>query len=150
MKEHPYKFYKNQTEFRYDFTSISDKKEVQKIVVLTSSQFKNVFNLALLDVLDSGSVSDSIDTRNGDMREVMATVISIIDDFLTDYPDKWIMFKGSDDRRHRLYRVIIAREIEFIRKRFDVFGQSNSGILEVFELNKDYTIYFITKITNEK
>ncbi len=67
-----------------------------------------MYNLALLDVLEGGHYSDLSETNNIDFQLVMATVIDILKDFLHEFPDKIVTFKGSDERRQRLCRIIIA------------------------------------------
>ena len=58
MDEPQYLFKSPTTEIRYDFKSISHEKEVNKRVVFTTSDFQNVYNLALVDVLEDGSLHD--------------------------------------------------------------------------------------------
>ncbi len=144
MNEKPYPFKKIKTEFRYEFVSISESKEVKKIVVLTETKNEDIYNLALLDVVDDETVSDISETKNKDMNTVMATVISIIGDFLNEHPQKLVLFRGSDDRRQRLYRIIISRELEVIKRSYNIFGQLPNKV-EVFEIGKTYTAYIIGK-----
>lgn len=58
MDEPVYPFEHPITEIRYDFKSISREKEVNKRVIFTTSDFQNVYNLALVDVLEDGRLSD--------------------------------------------------------------------------------------------
>ena len=54
MNENPYPFTLSRTEYRYEFVSVSSQKEVKKIVLLSETDAINIFNLALLDVLEDG------------------------------------------------------------------------------------------------
>lgn len=143
MDEAPYSFSAQPIEVQYDFESVSDKKIVRKVVRLTETNLPGVFNLALLDLLDNGSESDLSVTDNADLRTVLATVIKIIENFLTKFPGKIVTFRGSDDRRTRLYRIVISRELEAIRERFIVSGQFGDGRYENFKPNAAYRRFFV-------
>ena len=144
MDETPYSFFAEPIEIRYDFDSVSDAKIVKKVVRLTETSLPNVFNLALLDLLDDGSESDLSVTDNDDLRTVLATVMRIIDNFLTKFPEKAVTIRGSDARRTRLYRIVIGRELGAIQQRFMVFGEFQDGQLEPFEPNADYVRFMIS------
>ena len=122
--------------------SVSSRKEVRKIVLLSQTEWNNIFNLALLDVLNNGEISDISETKNNDLRTVLATVIQIINDFLIKKPNKFVLFRGSDSRRHRLYRIIIGRELKAISDTFIIFGV-NENIPNFFEINTPYEFYLI-------
>ena len=144
MTEDSYPFQAKPLEMRYDFTSISDEKTVEKTVIF-SQLTTDLFNVALLDVLADGTLSDDlVVTNNQDLRTVMATVMRIIDDFLTRFPDRTVFFRGSDDRRTRLYQIVIGREIDLIRQQFTVEGIIEQQI-EQFVINRLYSGFFISK-----
>lgn len=143
MEEKSYIFQKRNDK-RYEFYSKSQEREVKKVVVFSERGNGGVYNLALLDVLENGQYSDLSETNNNDFRMVMATVIDILKDFLNEFPDKIVTFKGSDERRQRLYRIIIARELTTINESFNVFGLINKNI-EEFEQNIKYELFIIKK-----
>ena len=145
MNENAYPFTLSRTEFRYEFVSISAKKEVKKIVLLTETVNISIYNLALLDLLKDGELSDISETNNDDLKTVLATVFQIMDDFLNKMPRYSVVFSGSDDRRQRLYRIVIVRELKEITKKFSVFGGIGDIILP-FEANKTYDFYLIKKL----
>jgi hypothetical protein len=60
---------------------------------------KNILNLGFGDLLPDGSVNDTSNSINGDIVKVLATIISIIEDFTTEYPDIKVVFAGSTVRR---------------------------------------------------
>ena len=95
MNEEPY-FFKSSESFRYSFTSVSAQKEVQKLVDFTPTAVERLYNLSLLDVLPDGSTSDVSETKNRDMRTVLATVVQIILDFFSRKPDSFVFIQGSD------------------------------------------------------
>ena len=144
MEEKTYEFKLSRNEFRYEFISISDEKRVNKIVLFTETKTLNLFNLALLDVLENGDLSDSTETKNKDLKVVLATVIQIVNDFLSKNPNFLIAFKGSEEKRQRLYRIIIGKELTKILKKFEVYGVINNTIY-IFEKNIEYDFYLIKK-----
>ncbi|WP_064197927.1 MULTISPECIES: DUF6934 family protein [Emticicia] len=144
MTEKPYPFSLTRTEFRYEFVSVSQDKAVQKVVLFTQTDSPLIFNLALLDVLENGKMSDVSVTNNDDLRTVLATVIKIIEDFLNKNQDRFVVFRGSDDRRQRLYRIVIGRELELLQQNFQIWGVVDNE-LTIFELNKEMDFYLIGK-----
>ncbi len=73
----------------------------------------------------------------------MATVIQIVDEFLSIKPEKFVIFKGSDERRQRLYRIIINRELFKIQRKFEIFGGIGNDFISGFEPNTKYDFYII-------
>jgi len=144
MNEDSYEFTLSRTEYRYEFVSISAKKNVRKVVLFSQTSSVNTYNLALLDLLDTGELSDMTETNNNDFVIVMATVFKIVIDFFDKLPGSNVVFGGSDDRRQRLYRIIIGRELEEITKTFDMYGIFGN-MIEKFESNKIYDLYLIKK-----
>jgi hypothetical protein len=144
MDEQTYSFQEPQANYIYRFQSSSSEKEVTKLVKFTLTDTENVYNLALLDLLPDGQTSDITETKNKDMVTVLATVMKIVIDFLDKFPTVAILFSGSDQRRQRLYRILIGREFQAIRKKFNVFGSIGNEI-EFFEPNQDYDFFIITK-----
>lgn len=144
MNENTYPFTLAKSEFRYEFKSISSEKEVQKVVLITQTQTPQIFNLALVDILDDGTMSDVSVTNNDDLKTVLATVIKIIEDFLDKNKGCFVLFKGSDKRRQRLYRIVINREYSLIIQKFQLWGISNNDLVE-FSKNQDMDFYLIGK-----
>lgn len=143
MEEKAYSFSLARTEFRYEFFSTSTEKVVKKVVLFTETSASMVYNLALLDELENGELSDVSETNNNDLVMVMATVIQIVEEFLKIKPEYFVIFKGSDERRQRLYRIIISRELLKIQKKFDIFGGIGEDSIVNFEPNKEYDFYII-------
>lgn len=148
MNEVSYPFLLTKTEFRYEFNSVSPEKEVKKVVLITQTDTPEVFNLALLDVLENGKMSDISVTNNDDLRTVLATVIKIIEDFLNKNRVYFVIFRGSDERRQRLYRIVINREIDAIKQKFQIWGVVDNNLV-AFESNQDMDFYLIGKDENK-
>jgi hypothetical protein len=144
MEEQKYPFSLIQRELRYEFWSRSEEKEIKKIVIFTEVSYDedNFYNLALLDELSNGELSDISESRNNDMKTVLATVFGITNDFLTKNPNAIVAFKGSDYRRHRLYRIALNREMERLSKRFVIAGYTDGQVFP-FEINGEYEQFLI-------
>lgn len=103
---------------RYTFISKGKKGVIAKIVEFTRTSAINVLNLGFGDLLPDGSVDDTANSNNGDIVKVLATVISIIEDFTIEYPDIKIVFAGSTARRTELYHRILKMYYLDFKKRF--------------------------------
>ena len=148
MEENPYPFYLKNLEARYEFDSVSNEKIVRKAVTFTQTPIEDIYNLALLDILADGKESDMAVSNNQDLSTVLATVIKIIEEFLNKFPEKIVTFKGSDDRRTRLYRIVISKEIYKIQEKFMVLGLLENGEYELFQVNQSYRAFLIIKKRN--
>ena len=60
------------------------------------------YNIALLDVMNDGTLSDTHFSNNNDLRKIMATIVEIIIDYTKKYPERTIFFQGSDDEGRRM------------------------------------------------
>lgn len=126
------------SQFRYTFLSVSDTKTVRKLVLydLISTEF-NLFNLALVDQLEDGTLDDLSVSDNNDMVRIMATVIHTMHLFLEARPDATIFFSGSTPSRTRLYRLAISQNIALFDETFTVKGLLN-GEPEQYRPNTPY------------
>jgi hypothetical protein len=133
------------TEYRYQFTSLSTEKEVTKVVRFTPTTADMVYNLALFDQLsDGGESNDKTETRNKDMDKVLATVLGIIINFLHVNPFWFVYIEGSDNKRKRLYQILVNREYDRLKDNYLVFG-GNGIEMESFEKGKSYEFFLIAK-----
>jgi hypothetical protein len=144
MEEKPYPFESNRSEFTYHFESVSEHKTVQKTVLITETGIPNVANLALLDVLPNGEFSDTTVTDNDDLITVLATVFRIAQDFLNRFPNYSLVFQGSDDRRNRLYRIALGRELVYLEKEYEVHGFNGENFV-LFSRSQPFSGFLIRK-----
>jgi len=142
MQEKPYPYTSTNKDFRYEFESTSDSKTVRKVVRITQTEVLNVYNLALFDILEGGTLSDISESRNKDLKTILATVFHIVKDFYTQKPGAYLLFRGSDSRRHRLYSIVIAREFNQLSERFVIHGLKND-VLCPFAQNSHFDFYVI-------
>ena len=145
MEEIYYSFERPITEIRYDFKSVSIEKTIDKRVLFTSADYVNFYNLALLDVLEDGSLSDMTESKNKDMMKVLSTVMRVVEDFFKFNKKAVIFFSGSDERRQRLYRIILSRDSDKIQEKFVILGGKNDSPAEYFSLNEAYDFFIIKK-----
>jgi hypothetical protein len=113
---------------RYIFTSVG-RTRIKKIVDFEELSVKNVYNLGFGDLRPDGSVDDKANSNNGDIIKVLATVITILNDFTTKNPDVHIIFTSSTDERMKLYARILKSHFSAFREKFTIAGlvQSASG-----------------------
>jgi hypothetical protein len=62
---------------------------------------------------------------------------------LNQYPTAILHFRGSDERRQRLYRLIISRELSEIQKKFIVLGGFDDFQPAPFQANQQYDYFLI-------
>jgi hypothetical protein len=75
---------------------------------------------------------------------VLSTVAAIVYDFTKQYPESWVVAKGSTHARTRLYRMGIANHFNEITDLFDVYGLTDINWVH-FELRKDYDAFLIQR-----
>jgi hypothetical protein len=145
MQHKAYLLRVNQDHTRYVFQSQGRRGTLEKVILLTPLSDDLLYNLALLDYdpindyYDDLSISD-----NGDMPEIMATVIASIRSFLSAYPDRQIYFEGSTLARTRLYRIAITKV--YLPETSDLRIQSFKDSLWLdFEPDVDFTGFLISK-----
>ncbi|WP_439559695.1 DUF6934 family protein [Dyadobacter sp.] len=144
MDQEAYQFSLAPNKFRYYFDSTNGSRKVRKVVLFTESEHHEVYNLALLDTLEDGKMSDQTETRNGDMITVLATVYQIVIHFLEQNNTCSVFFRGSDVRRHRLYRIIIGKYYRELSVDHAILGLYNKRILP-FQTNQSCDYYIIEK-----
>src|ERR1700748_3619573 len=97
--EHPYSA-------RYVFISVG-RLRIEKAVDFVPTGIRNIVNMGFGDRLPDGSIDDTANSNNGDIVKVLATVIAILKDFTTQYPEVIIFFAGSSIQRTSVYARIL-------------------------------------------
>lgn len=143
MNEPFYEFNFIEESLCFTFDSIG-KQLISKMVIFQKLDFDDYYQLALVDVLDDGSFSDTLASNNGDRNKILATVYQIITSFLGKHPNAIILFAGSTPSRTRLYQIAINSELEAAQKLFVIMGY-NGLSFEVFAKNKNYEAFTISK-----
>ena len=143
MSYKPYTLHINEDNTRYEFQSLGKRGIFEKVIII--SLLDNPCNLALLDydpVTDE--YTDLSITDNGDMKEILATVMHAIKLFLTVRPSKLIQFTGSSQSRTRLYQIAINKVHLDLKKDFEIYGWLNEEWVP-FEPNLSFESFLIGK-----
>jgi hypothetical protein len=124
MTHTPYS-YKRPHSKRYVFTSIG-RRRIEKVVDFVPIGLKNVMNLGFGDLLPDGSVSDTVNSNDGDIVKVLATIIAILKDFTAEYPAIEIFFSGTTPERTKLYTRILRTYYSIFSSEFNISGITGS------------------------
>ena len=139
--------YKTEDKFTiYEFVSEGPKGSIKKMVEYTETATENVYNLGFGDYDETAkSINDLSVTNNGDSLKVLATVASTVYAFIENHPNSYILATGSTNVRTRLYRMGITNNLAEITEDFVVYGFTDKGNWEEFEVGEDYEAFLITK-----
>lgn len=142
--------YIRQYAYQYKFVSYG-KERIEKIATFASAPEINAFSFVFGDMLNDGTVDTFINSNNGDMPKVIATIICIIKQFLDEHPDATVFFVGSTSNRTILYRRLLGTNHSRFNKKFIINAliQVKNGLLQVpFDpfSNAEYLGFFIKKI----
>ncbi len=143
----PKYLYKTEDKFNiYEFVSDGSKGRINKMIEYTETATENVYNLGFGDYDEvSKSINDLSVTNNGDSLKVLATVASTIYAFIERHPNAYILATGSTNVRTRFYRMGITNNLAEITEDFVVYGFTDKGNWEEFEVGEDYEAFLITK-----
>ncbi|MCE6989628.1 DUF6934 family protein [Dyadobacter sp. CY323] len=140
---HPsYEFSNNEKSVLFTFDSVGSRI-IPKGVLFQQTGTPNLFNVIMGDVDSSGNIDVYSESNNGDMENVLSTVIQIITHFLATNKDAIICIQGSTPARTRLYRILLCRELNTISKHFRLLGFGETE-LELFEPGKTYRAFVIS------
>lgn len=125
MTQAPYEFDPLNSN-RFTFTSVG-KGSIEKVVDFIPTGTPNVMNLSFGDQLPDGSIDYFRVSDNGDIKRVLATVVSIVNHFTSSRPDVWIYFAGSSAERTRLYNRVLKIYYPIFSKLFVILGVIKMG-----------------------
>ena len=144
MNYEPYTLHVTEHDRCFSFQSIGRNGTVDKVIYF-SPNGEDMFNLGLVDVDPiTGKKSDKSVTNNGDLPEVMATVVTAMLLFLESYPDQAVQFKGSTELRSRLFENHIAQIYPHLMKDLTVLGLQNNR-WDYFEVGVQYESFMVSK-----
>ena len=143
----PKYLYKTENKFTiYEFVSEGPNGSIKKMVEYAETATENVYNLGFGDYDETAkSINDLSVTNNGDSLKVLATVASTVYAFIEKHPNSYILATGSTNVRTRLYRMGITNNLAEITEDFVVYGFTDKGNWEEFEIGEDYEAFLITK-----
>ena len=146
MNYKPYTFRSDEESTSFHFQSVGKRGIFDKLILIRPL-LEEHYNLALLDYdLDTQEYSDISVTDNGDMPEVLATVMKAILLFLDKYPERKVNFQGSTGSRTRLYQIAINQIYPEIKKDLTIYGWINNAWVP-FEPNLSFESFLIGKRT---
>jgi len=126
----------------YFFTS-TGRTLYEEVVQYTYMPCWSGYNLSFGVVEPNGNINYSIETRNGDMDKILATVANTVVYFSSTYPNDDIITFGVDYVRHRLYRQMISKYFSDISNFYNIYGYRNDS-WEKFQPNIEYELFKIT------
>lgn len=103
------------------------------------------------DLLSDGSINDTVNSNNGYLIQVLATVIQILKEFTKEYPYVKVVFTGSTPTRTSLYKRIIKTYYPIFSEEFIISALvEKSGSYAEVEFNplaqEKYYAFFIRRI----
>jgi hypothetical protein len=129
----------------YFFESIGEKSIKKAIGYIPFEDNPTIVELVFGDLTDTYSIDFMTVSDNQDMQMVISTVIKSVKYFLEKYPDKIIYFRGSTPARTRLYRAVIAKNLDTTELFYDVLGILENEQSEPFNKSNSYIGYLIVK-----
>ena len=130
----------------FEFTSEGPKGKIDKVVVYSEINLKEVYNLAFGDKDPiTGFLNDLTVTNNGDSHKVLATVAATLYAFTTEKPGATVIATGSTAARTRLYRMGISNNLEEIKQDFVIYGLTENKNWELFRKNIIYGAFLIRR-----
>jgi hypothetical protein len=106
----------------FSFVSEGPKGEIKIVVQFNATENPAIYNLAFGNLLEDGSVDDTIKNDNKDRNKVLATVAATVYEFTSKYPEKFIFFTGSTPERTRLYRMALTNNLDELGLDFEILG----------------------------
>ena len=142
--------YKKQFAYRYTFVSLGNER-IEKIAIFSSTSIENFYNFGFGDLTPDGSMDHSIRSNNGDLINVLATVIEILKAFLAEHPSATAFFVGSTPTRTALYRRILKTYYQTFSNDFIIsafIGNENNLQETLFDptSNQEYLGFLVKKI----
>ena len=138
-----------------EFISTGIKGNIDKIIRFESTDNPLIYNLAFGDkiIINRNNemiqdFDDKVNSENGDRDMVLATVASAADEYTLKYPERWLIFSGSDVTRTRLYRMAITKNYAELSIDFHIFGifDTDIGFIKVpFDSNIKFDGFIIKR-----
>ncbi|SHN12461.1 hypothetical protein [Chitinophaga sp. CF418] len=128
----------------FDFFSIGKRGIAPKRIAFIPTDQEAVYNLVFGDINAEGEIDDEVISDNGDRNKILATVIYVVNTYLEAYPERIVFFTGSTEGRIRLYRIVISVHYTDFSKKFDIYCQTETGIVP-FKRNIEAKGFLICK-----
>ena len=110
----------------FEFISSGPNGDIIKVIQYTPTNIPNVYNLGFGDKNNNtGDISDSITSNNGDREKVLSTVAYTTLEFLNKYPNYSVLAVGLTPARTRLYQIGIMKNLPEISDEISILGLHN-------------------------
>ena len=131
----------------YKFISNGPNGNIIKLLLFRKLFIETLYNLSLLDVMPDGTLSDTHFSNNNDLRKILATIVKVIMDYTTRFPERQIFFQGSDEhgKRNSLYHKAISKHLFVLERDFYIYGIRDDGYEEVFVSSKEYDAVLVKR-----
>lgn len=129
----------------FEFSSISPKGAITKVVRYREINVKGIYNLGFGDKEPvSGYINDLTITNNRDSQKVLATVARTLYLFTDHYPEAIVIASGSTAVRTRLYRMGITNNLTAIEQDFHILGLTETD-WEPFRKDVTYQAFSVRR-----
>jgi hypothetical protein len=132
-------FNSNPKVVQFKFTSVSEKKSIDKIVEFDYMD-DNIWNLGFGD-LKGDDWQDNVISNNDDLAKVLQTVANTIHIFFEEYPNDRIYISPLDKKRKILYNRIFKQRWHEIEPIFTLKARIISDLNTKFENYNPLEIY---------
>ena len=126
---------------QFEFTSVGPKGQIIKVVSFQKIQ-QDYYNFAFGDMMKNGEINYNIRSNNGDRDKVLATIASVVPEFLKHHVNAEIFAEGETAAKTRLYQIGLNKHFREITYRYTILGYCNEG-WERFQPGKNYEAFII-------
>lgn len=106
----------------YAFESWGPQGIFPYLITYTYLPDMRVYNLCFGRRTIADTIDDTHNNSNGDRDLILATVVKSAYVFTNNYPDRYIVFKGSTPGRTRLYRMLLSIYFHELSRDFNIWG----------------------------
>jgi hypothetical protein len=112
----------------FEFISSGPNGKIIKVIQYTPTNIPNIYNLGFGDKNNNtGEISDSVTSNNGDREKVLSTVAFTTLEFLNKYPNYSVLAIGLTPARTRLYQIGIMKNLTEINEELSILGLNNDN-----------------------
>ena len=116
----------------FEFISSGPNGDITKVIQYTPTNIPNVYNLGFGDKNNNtGDISDSVISNNGDREKVLSTVAFTTLKFLNKYPNYSVLAVGLTPARTRLYQIGIMKNLPEISIEISILGLHNDNWIQL-------------------
>ena len=132
MKNEKYSTKALPTFMEFEFISSGPNGDITKVIQYTPTNIPNVYNLGFGDKNNNtGDISDSVISNNGDREKVLSTVAFTTLKFLNKYPNYSVLAVGLTPARTRLYQIGIMKNLPEIFVEISILGLHNDNWIQL-------------------